>query len=288
MQFSKRWITSDLLRALFADSLIIAFDMNQIFVSMGLAKFYFEIPGSFSQILHVSAILDIHMMLGVRRQTLNWDSLWTRRLQFVRMFKSGGRHIDIGAGDGTFLRKTKEAGFSVIGTEWAVWIRCGLIRYTGIDWKLGQFTEINLPEVKYDLIALWHILEHLPYPGVMMSRIRKIIAPDGILVVAVPNEDHPIWRNRLIHWNHRTPFEPLRFGSEIHLTHFQPRTLKRLLRLHQFRIVYFGEDDFYDNRSSLKRLKIICYEALARLTGWHPAVAMVAARRQFGNIKWII
>lgn len=128
-------------------------------------------------------------------------------------------------------------------------------------------------------------MEHVPNPGAVICRIKKIIAPDGVLVVAVPNEDHPIWRNRLIHWNHRPAFEPLRFGSEIHLTHFQPRTLKRLLRLHQFRIVYFGVDDFYSNRSSLNRLKIGFYETLARLTGWHPAVAMVAVGRPFGNIK---
>ena len=216
--------------------------------------------------------------------TKNWENLWNQRVQFVRRFKSGGRHIDIGAGDGTFLRKTKEAGFSVIGTELSE-LGATFIHQTGIDVKLGQFTEIKLPEEKYDLITLWHILEHVPNPGAVMSRIRKIIAPDGILVVAVPNEDHPIWRNRLIYWNHRTAFEPLSFGSEIHLTHFQPRTLKRLLRLHQFRIVYFGVDDFYSNRSSLKRLKISFYEALARLTGWHPALAMVAVGRPFGNIK---
>ena len=183
-----------------------------------------------------------------------------------------------------FFVKPKRAGFSVIGTELSE-LGASLIRQTGIDVRLGQFTEIKIPEEKYDLITLWHILEHVPNPGFVMARIRKIIAPDGILVVAVPNEDHPIWRNRLIYLNHRTAFEPLSFGSEIHLTHFQPRTLKRLLRSHQFRIVYFGVDDFYSTRSSLKRLKVSFYEALARLTGWHPAVAMLAVGRPFGDIK---
>ena len=208
----------------------------------------------------------------------NWDNLWTRRLQFVRGFKVGGRHLDIGAGDGTFLRKAKGAGFSVIGTELSE-LAASFIRQTAIDVRLGQFTEIKLPEEEYDLITLWHILEHVPNPGSVMARIRKIIAPDGVLVVAVPNEDHSILRKRLMPWNHRATFGPLSFGTEMHLTYFQPCTLKRLLRFNRFGVIYFGVDDCYSNRSSLKRLKISFYETLARLIGWHPAVAMVAVGR---------
>lgn len=211
----------------------------------------------------------------------NWDNLWTRRLQFVRGFKSGGRHLDIGAGDGTFLRKTKEAGFSVIGTELSE-TGAAYIRQAGIDVRIGQFMEITLPDSEYDLITLWHVLEHVPDPGAVIARIRKIIAPHGVLVIAVPNEDHSIWRKRLMPWNHKTAFGPSTFGEEIHLTHFQPSTLKGLLRAHQFRVAYFGVDDFYSDRSFLKRIKVGFYAELARIAGWHPAVAMVAVGRPLG------
>jgi 2-polyprenyl-3-methyl-5-hydroxy-6-metoxy-1,4-benzoquinol methylase len=208
----------------------------------------------------------------------NWDNLWTRRLQFVRRFKSLGRHLDIGAGDGKFLSKTKEAGFTVIGTELSE-KGSAFIRQLGIDVRLGQFVEITLPDREYDLITLWHVLEHVPDPGAVMARVRKIIASDGVLVIAVPNEDHSIWRNRLMPWRYPTGFGPITSGAEIHLTHFQPSTLKRLLRAYQFRVAYFGVDDSYRDRSFLKRIKIGFYATLARLTGWHPAVAMVAVGR---------
>jgi 2-polyprenyl-3-methyl-5-hydroxy-6-metoxy-1,4-benzoquinol methylase len=181
---------SDCLRAPFADSLIIASDINQTSVSVDHAKLSRPVQSDIARTYNTGQTYDAWHR---ETNTKNWDSLWTRRLQFVSRFKSGGRHLDIGAGDGTFLRKTKEAGFSVIGTELSE-LCATFIRQTGFDVKLGQFTEIKLPEEKYDLITLWHILEHVPNPGAVMSRINKIIAPDGILVIAVPNEDHPIWR----------------------------------------------------------------------------------------------
>ena len=61
---------NDCLLALFADSPIIASDMNRISVNVDHAKLYFEILDRFSQILHALTILDIPMMLGIRKQTL--------------------------------------------------------------------------------------------------------------------------------------------------------------------------------------------------------------------------
>jgi len=213
----------------------------------------------------------------------HWDNLWEHRLQFVKRFKSSGLHLDIGAGDGTFLSKTKEAGFSVIGSELSE-TAASFMRKSSIDVILGQFTEVRLPSEKYDLITLWHVLEHVPNPGAVMDRIRKVIDPEGVLVVAVPNEDNPIWLNRLMPWNYPAAFKPFASGAEIHLTHFQPSTLKRLLWTHGFHIVHFGVDDSYKERNFLNRLKHCSYEALARLAGWHPAVSMLAVARPYRGI----
>ena len=61
---------SDCLLVQFADSPIIASDMNQISVNVDHVKLYFEIPDRFSQILLALTILDIPMMLGIMKQTL--------------------------------------------------------------------------------------------------------------------------------------------------------------------------------------------------------------------------
>lgn len=203
-----------------------------------------------------------------------FDILWHRRAALVRKQRTQGSLLDIGVGDGGFLKAAIGLGFKGEGTELSL-TGAGLAAKRGLQVHLGQLTEIDFGNRTFDIITIWHVLEHVPNPGAVMRKVHGLLAPEGLLFIAVPNEDHTIWKNRIRGRWRSSPFENLQWGSEIHLTHFQPRTLQRFLRANGFKIRSFEVDDFYSDRRTLKQLKTAVYQFLGGCLGWHCAAAML-------------
>ena len=200
--------------------------------------------------------------------------MWQRRLALIQRYVPGGRLLDVGTGDGRFLATARPAGYEVAGTEVSQ-AGASYARERGFDVYLGQITELDLPSESFDLATIWHVLEHVPDPGAVLRKVHSLLRPGGILVVAVPNEENFFIRRRLGAAK-SSPFDPLKFGGEIHLTYFRPATLRSTLRAAAFEVREFGVDDVYHVRDLKMRLKLPCQQALARMLNWHFAVAMYA------------
>ncbi len=200
--------------------------------------------------------------------------MWGRRLALIQRYVSGGRLLDVGTGDGRFLATARSAGYEVAGTEVSE-AGASYARERGFDVYLGQITELDLPSESFDLATIWHVLEHVPDPGAVLRKVHSLLRPGGILVVAVPNEENFFIRRRLGAAK-SSPFDPLKFGGEIHLTYFRPGTLRSTLRAAAFEVREFGVDDIYHVRDLKMRLKLPFQQALARMLNWHFAVAMYA------------
>lgn len=93
-----------------------------------------------------------------------------------------GSILDIGAGTGDFLSLCKKRGWNISGVEVDAGART-LASQKGID------LIHNLSEVKdtYDVITLWHVLEHLPDLPRVIRKLNALLRPGGTLVIAVPN-----------------------------------------------------------------------------------------------------
>lgn len=102
--------------------------------------------------------------------------------------RTPGRVLDIGCERGYFLKAMAEAGWQAIGLEplepFAAYARdelgvearsCTLQRYEG--------------EADFDLITLWHVLEHLEDPVDALGRARDLLAAGGVIHFEVPNID---------------------------------------------------------------------------------------------------
>ena len=97
-----------------------------------------------------------------------------------------GSLLDIGAGTGFFLRAAKKRGWSVMGIEPNLSARTlanSKIPNTVFDADTLQ----TLPEKSFDVITLWHVLEHLPNLEEDVKTIHKLLKPNGRILVAVPN-----------------------------------------------------------------------------------------------------
>ena len=107
-----------------------------------------------------------------------------RKISLINCFSSGNKTLlDIGAGTGDFLKETKTAGWQSTGIEPNKMAR---IRAQEKDIELISSMQ-DLPKVKYQVITLWHVLEHLPDLDRQILKIIDHLEEEGTLIIAVPN-----------------------------------------------------------------------------------------------------
>ena len=160
-----------------------------------------------------------------------------KKYKLIDTFKTEEKTIlDIGAGTGDFLKKGIEENWKISGVEPNAIAR-DMAKEKGID--LEKDLE-HLPEQKYDVITLWHVLEHLPN---LENQIKKIITklkPNGYLFVAVPNYKSYDAQKYKHHW--------AAYDTPRHLWHFSQNSISKLFNNYKLKVVntkpmYF--DSFY-------------------------------------------
>jgi len=101
--------------------------------------------------------------------------------------------LDIGCGAGTFLAKIREtAGASVTGVDFKDLSTSPSLR--GADFRCGLFAEQDFGGRRFDLITMWHYLEHDYDPRKTLSAARDLLTPEGKLIIEVPRLDSATWR----------------------------------------------------------------------------------------------
>ena len=133
--------------------------------------------------------------------------------------KHCGDILDIGSGDGDFLRAMRRRGWNATGVELTD-EKINRLKERGIA-TTGPKEWPNLESASFDAVTLWHSLEHLHKPLDVLRHVRRLLKPEGICVIAVPNAGSPQARRDGSRW----------FGYDVprHLWHFTPVTLARLL-----------------------------------------------------------
>jgi 2-polyprenyl-3-methyl-5-hydroxy-6-metoxy-1,4-benzoquinol methylase len=131
-----------------------------------------------------------------------------------------GRVLDVGCGNGDFLRSLKRRGWDVHGIEFSV-EATELARAKGITVHRGQLTSAAYPASFFDVVTLWHVAEHLPDPLTEFAEVQRILRDDGLFVLEVPNSDCLTRRLCGTRWS--------QLDVPRHLQHFTPATLDRAL-----------------------------------------------------------
>ena len=115
---------------------------------------------------------------GVKNHTLK------QKLILLNSFKSGSKSVlDFGAGTGDFLKICKNNNWQVLGIEPSAEARENAV-------KKGIYLKENLLDItnqKFDVITLWHVLEHVENLKNTIKVLKSLLQPEGRIVVAVPN-----------------------------------------------------------------------------------------------------
>jgi 2-polyprenyl-3-methyl-5-hydroxy-6-metoxy-1,4-benzoquinol methylase len=168
-------------------------------------------------------------------------SITEKAYQFVRQFMlrrkvrlikrytglTKGRLLDIGCGTGHFLSAMKLAGWEVEGIEKSPKARSFAESEFGLS--VTDTSQIAThKDFSFDCITLWHVLEHFNDPEMIMKEIRRLLKPDGVCVIALPNCDSFDAGYFRKYW--------AAFDVPRHLWHFNSQSFSRFAGRNEFSI----------------------------------------------------
>lgn len=147
----------------------------------------------------------------------------------IRRLKRDDRLLDVGCGAGLFLavvrdhRRVQTTGVELNG---GVAARCRTQH--GLDVRGGTLLEQQFPDGAFDVVTMFHYFEHESEPLLVLRETRRILQPDGLLVIEVPNAGGALARVFKGYW----------FGMDVprHLVNYTPETLAATLRSGGFEI----------------------------------------------------
>lgn len=161
-----------------------------------------------------------------RNYTLNWK---------IKLVKSklgnrsqNGTLLDIGIGTGAFLHKAAQSGWSVTGLE----PDAGARKICKDKYNLRAETPdklFYLPSEKFDVVTMWHVLEHVHQLHEYMDQIRRVMKKDGVALIALPNYTSLDAQQYKAHW--------AAYDVPRHLYHFSPLAVDKLTAQHGLKLV---------------------------------------------------
>lgn len=166
----------------------------------------------------IGKLLSLPIMLWLKAKSRNFD---------LFPWHGNGKLLDYGCGAGGFLDRMKQFGWNVTGMDIspAAVEQC---RQQGLNVTVGNNPAQQFAPATFDVITMWHVLEHVPSPTDTMQQINTILKPNGKLIMALPNIDSWLFKWLGYCW---FPLELPR-----HLTHFSKKTAIEILEKTGFKV----------------------------------------------------
>ena len=174
------------------------------------------------------------------------------QVRLIKRYGNGTHLLDIGCGEGFFLFNASKAGYTTKGVELSQHAATYAREEFGLDVEGKPFEKMHLPEDYFDVVTMWQVLEHLPYPMATLKEIHRILKPGGLLATSTPDIEGIMARIlRRKWWNLR----------RLHINQFTAKTLADILTRAGFKNVFSTSYREYVSLSMLvipllKRLKV--------------------------------
>lgn len=214
--FNGRWLEGTACRdcgIIFIDPQPTAAEIAQMY-----AKEYFE--GDF-RCGHAGSYFDERTLQRLADQTL---------LQRIQRCKRSGKFLEVGCAGGAFLNAACEAGFEVRGVEFAEAAARFARERFGLQVSTGEVQSVKFSKNTFDIVFMGDVLEHLPDPLITVKELHRIMAPEGLLVIACPTQTNTLFSRLgfLVYAGlgkkatvHLPPY---------HLFEYRPQSLRRFLQ----------------------------------------------------------
>ena len=150
------------------------------------------------------------------------------KYKIVRKYIQAGKILDIGCGTGEFLNYCKSKGFDITGVEPSEKAGSYAQQVNNVP-VIRKLTDLKPIEYSFDCITMWHVLEHIHDLNDTITLVKRLLAVNAVLVVAVPNCDSWDAQKYSNFW--------AAYDVPRHLYHFNGSTLSQLVSNHGFEIL---------------------------------------------------
>ena len=153
------------------------------------------------------------------------------KLKLINSFETEEKKLlDIGCGTGDFLLKCASNNWNVVGVEPNKNAKELAQQKLAKNNKQSIFSDIiEIDSNQFDVITMWHVLEHVPNLQEYISELKKLLKPNGVLVIAVPNY-------KSYDANYYKEFWAA-FDVPRHLWHFSKRSIELLFLKEDMKVV---------------------------------------------------
>ncbi len=141
--------------------------------------------------------------------------------------------LDVGCGTGEFLEAMQKDGWNVTGMETAKEARDIANRD---DIKI--FDDLKNINNKYNIITMWHVLEHIHDVPELIDNLKRLLADDGFLIIAVPNINSIDAKSYKENW--------IALDTPRHLYHFTPKDIIALMNKYDFDVKRISNRLYFD------------------------------------------
>ncbi len=170
---------------------------------------------------------------GIKKGLINKIYLFARSYRLVWKFnliarlKTGRSILDIGCGTGELLNYFKLHQWETAGIEPNDRARAFALSSYGLDVK-DKFAIAQFNTASFDVVTLWHVLEHVKDLDTRLQQINRILKDDGYLIIAVPNVNSFDAKSYGAFW--------AAYDVPRHLYHFTRKTMNWLLNQNGFTV----------------------------------------------------
>lgn len=179
--------------------------------------------------------------------------------QIERHAPDRGRLLDLGCWVGFLLAEARDRGWETLGVEPSAFASGYARDRLGLEVITADLFEAVLPAGGFDAIVLGDVIEHLTDPRTAIAHIRGLLAPGGVIWMALPDSGSPVARVLGRRWWSVIP---------THVQYFTRSSVRQLLAAEGF--------DVLDLRTSPKAFTVRYY--LERLAGYSSAASRMLVR----------
>jgi SAM-dependent methyltransferase len=95
--------------------------------------------------------------------------------------------LDVGCGSATLLGLLKRRGFRVQGVDFSAQAAKIAAAENGVGVAVGSLESAHFHEGSFDIVTLFHVMEHVTNPRSVLAEVARVLKPDGVVVLQVPN-----------------------------------------------------------------------------------------------------
>jgi SAM-dependent methyltransferase len=177
-----------------------------------------------------------------------------RILEAIERHVARDRLLDLGCWVGLFLAEARVRGWETVGVEPSEFASRHARERLGLDVQTCGLLEAELPDAGFNSVFMGDVIEHLPDPSAALERVAELLAPGGVVAIALPDSGSRLARVMARRWWSVIP---------THLHYFTRRSIGVLLGRHGYETLAV--------QTAPKAFTVRYY--LGRIGGYSPALA---------------